>query len=76
MMLASDKRQCQHLSPENILSSSSKKAHSGEVALGILFALALVSSAVGWFFVYHLRRGKYGRVLQHDEGNSFLSESD
>lgn len=77
MRLATDKRRCEHLLG-GVHVEDVDKSHGGEVALGILFALALVAAAVGWFFVYQLRsKGKYSRVLGHaEETNNFLSDTD
>jgi len=46
---------------ENASSSKSgSDHHGGEVALGILFAFAVVIAAAGWFLVYRSRSGRAG----------------
>lgn len=39
-----------------------KKAHGGEVALGILFMFSFIAAAAGWFLWYRGRRGTYQSV--------------
>jgi len=55
--LAGDGRRC-----EEALASghSSDKSHGGEVALGILFAFAVIIAAAGWFLWYKGRSGRDG----------------
>jgi len=62
MQLGSDKRRCQSIpiNPNN----GGDKSHGGEVALGILFAIAFVAAAVGWFLIYRMKSGNGYSIIE------------
>jgi len=58
-----------------------KRAHAGNVALGLLFAAAFIAAAAGWFLLWRHKKGgdnkRYGAVGgHHEEHENFLGSDE